>query len=166
MQVKFARTILAGAAVALGLALATPSTASAQMGFLVKANYADDMDFGAGAGVTFGLGSLTTNSGIRAEATFDYFFPGNDLTYWEANANALMDIKSVAGLYVGAGAHYYSWSFDNDLCGAFCDLADDSGIGLNLLGGWNFSGSKGPFVQAKFEVGGGEQLVISGGIRF
>lgn len=170
MQVKFARTILAGAAVALGLAFATPSTASAQMGFLVKANYADDMEFGAGAGVTFGLGSLTTNSGIRAEATFDYFFPGNDLTYWEANANALMDIKSVPGLYVGAGAHYYNYSFDMDegACGIFEDLCewDDSGIGLNLLGGWNFAGSKGPFVQAKFEVGGGEQLVISGGIRF
>lgn len=166
MQVKFARTILAGAAVAAGLALATPSTASAQMGFVVQGNYADDMEFGVGGGVTFGLGSLTTNSGIRAEATFDYFFPGNDLTYWEINGNALMDIKSIAGLYVGAGVNYYSIGIDSSLCGAFCSFAEDSGIGLNLLGGWNFGGSKGPFVQAKFEVGGGEQLVISGGIRF
>lgn len=166
MQVKFARTILAGAAVAAGLALATPSVASAQMGFVVQGNYADDMEFGVGGGIGFGLGSLTTNSGISAEATFDYFFPGNDLTYWEINGNALMDIKSVMGLYVGAGVNYYSIGIDSDLCGAFCDFAEDSGVGLNLLGGWKFAGSKGPFVQAKFELGGGEQLVISGGIRF
>jgi hypothetical protein len=168
MQVKFARTILAGAALAVGFAVATPAVASAQMGFLVKANYADDMEFGAGAGVTFGLGSLTTNSGIRAEATFDYFFPGDNINYWEINGNALMDIQSVPSLYVGAGVNYanISFDFDDDFCEVFgCD-ADASEVGLNLLAGWNFSGSKGPFVQAKFEVGGGEQLVISGGLRF
>jgi hypothetical protein len=166
MQVKFARTILAGAAVAAGLALATPSVASAQMGFVVQGNYADDFEFGVGGGIGFGLGSLTTNSGISAEATFDYFFPGDDNTYWEINGNAMMDIKSVMGLYVGAGAHYYTFSNDicDDILGA--DVCDDSGVGLNLLGGWKFGGSKGPFVQAKFELGGGEQLVISGGIRF
>ncbi len=166
MQVKFARTILAGAALAVGFAVATPAVASAQMGFLVQGSYADDMEFGVGAGVTFGLGSLTTNSGIRAEATFDYFFPGNDFKYWEINGNALMDIKSVPSLYVGAGLNYANFSFDNDFCEIVdCD-ASASEIGLNLLAGWNFSGSKGPFVQAKFEVSGGEQLVVSGGIRF
>jgi hypothetical protein len=164
MQVKFARTILAGAAMAVGFAVATPAVASAQMGFLVQASYGDDVEFGVGGGVTFGLGSLTTNSGIRAEATFDYFFPGNDLTYWEINGNALMDIKSVPSLYVGAGINYANFGVDCDICGDI-DL-DSSDIGLNLLAGWNFAGSKGPFVQAKFEVGGGEQLVISGGIRF
>ena len=75
-----------------------------------------------------------------------------------------MDIRSVAGLYVGAGAHYGSISFDCDVCGNV-DMSD-SEIGLNLLGGWNFSGSKGPFVQAKFELGGFEQLVLTGGFRF
>jgi hypothetical protein len=168
MQVKFARTILAGAAVAAGLALATPTVASAQLGFVVQGNYADDFELGVGGGLRFGLGSLTTNSGIRGEATFDYYFDvgdfggfNADITAYEINANALMDIKSVMGLYVGAGAHYGSFSFGD------CDLCDaDSEIGLNLLGGWNFGASKGPFVQAKFELGGFEQLVVSGGIRF
>lgn len=170
MQVKFARTILAGAALAVGFAVATPAVASAQMGFLVQANYADDFEFGAGAGLTFGLGSLTTNSGIRGEATFDYYFDVGgfdfgttdiDAKAYEINANALMDIKSVMGLYVGAGAHYGSFSFSD------CDFCEsDSEIGLNLLGGWNFSGAKGPFVQAKFELGGFEQLVITAGFRF
>jgi hypothetical protein len=171
MQVKFARTILAGAAVAFGLAFATPSTASAQMGFVVQGNYADDLGLGAGAGIGFGLGSLTTNSGIRAEVTFDYYFDAADgfnfgfndidVTAFEINGNALMDIKSVPGLYVGAGAHFGSISISD------CDACNtDSEIGLNLLGGWNFSGSKGPFVQAKFELGGFEQLVVTGGFRF
>lgn len=168
MQVKFARTILAGAAVALGLAFATPSTASAQMGFVVQGSYGSDYEaIGAGAGVTFGLGSLTTNSGIRAEATFDYFFTDDPLKVWEVNANALMDIKSVPGLYVGAGVNYanFSWDFDN-LCEIIdCD-SSESEIGLNVLGGWNFAGSKGPFVQARFALGGGEQLYVTGGIRF
>ena len=176
MQVKFTR-LFAGAAVALGLAFAAPSTASAQMGFLVEANYGADTEFGAGAGVTFGLGSLTTNSGIRGEATFDYYVPGGgsdfggfsaDWNYWEINGNALMDIKSVPGLYVGAGVNYANTSWDFEGCGVFCELAEDSAsdIGLNILGGWNFSGSKGPFAQAKFVIGGGEQLVVTGGIRF
>lgn len=176
MQVKFARSIVAGAALAFGLAFATP--ASAQVGFVVQGNYGDDVDFGVGGGVNFGLGSLTTQHGIRAEATFDYYFPGDgvdfdgfdaDFTYWELNANAMKDIPSVPGLYVGAGVNYATFSYDydcdgNPVCEAF-DF-DSNDIGLNLLGGWNFSGSKGPFVQAKFELGGGEQLVISGGIRF
>ena len=172
MQVKFARTILAGAAMAVGFAVATPAVASAQMGFLVQGNYADDFGIGAGAGVTFGLGSLTTNSGIRAEATFDYYFDAAgddgfgdfDATAWQINGNALMDIKSVPGLYVGAGVNYTTFSVDCDICGDFD--ASSSDVGLNLLGGWNFSGSKGPFVQAKFGIGGGEQLVVTGGIRF
>jgi hypothetical protein len=169
MQVKFARTVLAGAAVAVGFAVATPAVASAQVGFLVQGNYADDFELGVGAGVTFGLGSLTTNSGIRGEATFDYYFDASgydgpfdtDVTAYEINANGLLDIKSVPGLYVGAGAHYGSYSFSD------CDACDaDSEIGLNLLGGWNFSGSKGPFVQAKFELGGFKQLVVTAGFRF
>jgi opacity protein-like surface antigen len=171
MQVKFARSLFTGAIAAFGFAVATPATAEAQMGFVVQANYGDDVDFGVGAGVGFGLGSLTTNHGIRAEATFDYYFPGGDsdfgdLKYWEINGNALMDISSVPGLYVGAGVNYANTSFDCDICGEFDVDNSASDIGLNLLAGWSFSGSKGPFVQAKFELGGGEQLVISGGLRF
>lgn len=173
MQVKFARAIVAGAA-AFGLAVATPSAAEAQMGFVVQANYGEHTDFGAGAGVNFDLGSLTANNGIRGEATFDYYFPGcegcgdhTDYTYWEINGNLMMDIKSVAGLYVGAGVNYGNSSFsfdDNDVCDIVdCDTGG-SDIGLNLMGGWKFGG--GPFVQAKFEVGGGEQLVITAGYRF
>lgn len=177
MKLPFARTFLAGAAVAAGLMLVTPAQANAQLGFVVQANYGDDVDFGAGAGIRFGLGSLTENQGIRGEATFDYYFPSggqefgtfsSDFDYWELNGNLLMDIKSVAGLYVGAGVNYANFSYDFDGCGVFCDAVDasSSDIGLNALGGYEFPGSKKLFVQAKIELGGGEQFVVTGGIRF
>lgn len=167
MQVKFARSIFAGAVMAAGLALA-PATANAQVGFVVQGQYGADYEaVGVGGGVNFGLGSLTTNSGIRAEATFDYFFVDDPLKVWEINGNLLYDIPSTPGLYVGAGVTYADFSFDDsDLCEPFCDFASDSEIGLNLLGGWNFSGSKGPFVTARFALGGGEQLYVGGGFRF
>lgn len=177
MQVKFARTLAAGVAFVAAMAVLTPNTASAQTGFVIQANYGDDVDLGVGAGIDFGLGSLTAKQGIRAEATFDYYFPGDggsfgtfdaDYKYWEINGNLLMDIKSVAGLYVGAGVNYANSSWDFDGCGAFCDNIDNSSsdVGLNILGGYSFGGQKSPFVQAKFELGGGEQFVVSGGIRF
>ncbi len=178
MQVKFTRSILAGAAVALGLAVATPSTAEAQMGFVVQANYGADSEFGAGAGINMGLGSLTTSYGIRGEATFNYYFNGFggdywgggiadvDSKFWQIDANALMDIKSVSGLYVGAGVNYGKASIDCESAWGDCGSWGNGEIGLNVLGGWNFSGSKGPFAQAKLGLGGYDQLVISGGIRF
>lgn len=177
MQLKFARTILAGATLAVGLALVAPSTASAQMGFVVQGNYNSDVDFGVGAGVNFGIGSLTAKHGIRAEATFDYYFPSGgssfgtfdaDWKYWEINGNLLMDLKSVKGLYIGAGVNYANTSWDFDGCGAFCNAFDTSAsdIGLNALAGYSFSGAKSPFVQAKLELGGGSAFVVSGGIRF
>lgn len=167
MQVRFARSILAGAALAAGLALA-PATASAQVGFVVQGQYGSDYEaVGIGGGVSFGLGSLTAEHGVRGEATFDYFLVDDPLNAWEINANVLYDIPSTPGLYVGAGINYANFSLDDaEFCEPFCDFGSDSEIGLNLLGGWNFSGAKGPFVMARFALGGGEQLYVGGGYRF
>lgn len=173
MQFNF-RSILAGAAVAAGLALATPATANAQMGFVVQGSYGSEVEaLGIGGGVNFGMGSLTAKHGIRAEATFDYFLADDPLTYWEINGNLLYDLKSVKNLYLGAGINYAKADVDlgigEDLCDAFgadCDTGN-SDIGLNILGGFKLgTGKAAPFVQARFELGGGEQLVISGGFRF
>ncbi|MEO8480308.1 MAG: hypothetical protein ABI542_11825 [Gemmatimonadota bacterium] len=177
MQLQFARTVLAGAALVAGLAIVTPSTASAQMGFVLQADYNSDVDFGVGAGVNFGLGSLTAKQGIRGEATFDYYFPGNGNTfgsfdanykYWELNGNLMMDIKSVKGLYVGAGVNYAHSSYDFNGCGVFCDGFNGSNgdVALNLLSGYSFGGNKSPFVQGKIELGHGSPFIVTGGIRF
>lgn len=164
MQIK---SVLVGAVLALGLATVAPSLAQAQVGFVVQGSYGfDSKDFGAGAGVNLALGSLTEKQGIRLEATFDYFFASDPLTYWEVNGNLLKDIPSVKNLYVGAGVNYAHFSFDESLCGALCD-ASSSDIGLNLLGGYKLgSGKAAPFIQARFAIGGAEQLYVTGGFRF
>lgn len=166
MKSNFAR-LFAGAALVIGFTFAVPATANAQgMGFVIQGNFGGDTDFGAGAGVNFGV----TNT-LRGEATFDYYFP-DGFDYWEVNGNLMMDIASMPGLYVGAGLNYSDFSFDCEACDILDDFGFDFGgaggseIGANLLGGYSFGGAKAPFVQAKFEVGGGEQLVVSGGIRF
>ena len=162
------RSMVVGAALVVAATFTAPA-ANAQIGFVVQGSYGMDVEaIGVGGGLSFGLGSMTANSGISAEATFDYFFTDDPLQFWEINGNALYDIKSVNGLYVGAGVNYANSSIDSDFCDndifeVDCSTSD---IGLNVLSGFKFSGGKGPFVQAKFEVGGGEQLVISGGIRF
>lgn len=163
------RTLVAGAAL-LAVATFTAPAVNAQIGFVVQGSYALDVEAaGVGAGVSFGLGSMTANSGISAEATFDYFFADDPLEYWEINGNALYDIRSVRGLYVGAGVNYAKSGYDGggtdvcDISGVDCTSSD---IGLNLLSGYKFGGGKGPFVQARFELGGGEQLVLTGGFRF
>lgn len=165
MQVK---NILAGAALALGLSVVAPAAANAQIGFVAQASYGLDYEaLGVGGGVRFGLGSLTEKHGIRAEATFDYFLTDDPLTVWEINGNAMMDIKSVKNLYVGAGINYSKASFDCDLCDEFDVDNSDSNIGLNILGGYRLgAGKAAPFVQARFELGGGEQLILTGGFRF
>lgn len=163
------KSLFAGAVLALGLAAVAPSSAQAQVGFVVQGSYGLDYEaLGIGGGVNLGLGSLTANHGIRLETTFDYFLTDDPLSVWEINSNLLKDIPSIANLYIGAGLNYANFSFDdNGVCGIVdCD-ASSSEIGLNLLGGYKLgSGKAAPFVQARFSLGGGEQLVLTGGFRF
>lgn len=170
MKVSF-RSLFAGSAMVAGLALATPATASAQVGFVLQGSYGSEVEaIGVGGGVNFGMGSLTAKHGIRAEATFDYFLADDPLTYWEVNGNLLYDLKSVKSLYLGAGVNYAKSSIGGelgDLCDSVGSDCSNSDIGLNVLGGFKLgSGKSAPFVQARFELGGGEQFVISGGFRF
>lgn len=171
MQVTLLRTLVGGAALAGVLAVATPTAANAQIGFVAQASYAVDgvEEIGIGGGVNFGIGSLTEKYGIKLETTFDYFLVEDPLSFWQINGNLLYDLKSVPNLYLGTGLNYSKSSVD--LPGNLCDLAgaDCSGsdIGLNILGGYKLgSGKMAPFIQARFELGGGEQFVVTGGIRF
>jgi hypothetical protein len=174
MQVKLLRTLVGSAALAGVLAVATPTAANAQMGFVAQASYAIDgaEALGIGGGVNFGIGSLTEKYGIRLETTFDYFLVDDPASLWQINGNLLYDLKSVPNLYLGAGVNYSKFGNDGgEACvGTVCvdfDGASNSDIGLNILGGYKLgSGKMAPFVQARFELGGGEQLVVTGGIRF
>lgn len=164
MQIK---SMFAGAALALGLVAVAPSSAHAQVGFVVQGSYGFDVEeIGIGGGVNLGVGSLTEKYGMRLEATFDYFLVSDPASYWEINGNLLKDIPSVANLYVGAGINYAHFGVD---CGTACagfDLSSND-IGINVLGGFKLgTGKAAPFVQARLALGGGEQLYVTGGFRF
>ncbi len=153
----------------------TPASAELPLSFGVQANYADDFDFGIGGRIVADTGEVVENS--RAMASFDFYFPdgnGADVTFWEININAhyLFPLEDApVGVYAGAGLHIYNVSVDLDLDTPFGDFggsADDSGAGLNILGGVDFTGvqSVTPFAELKLELGGAEQFIITGGVRF
>lgn len=151
------------------------ANASAEMplSFGAQLDFADDFDFGIGGRVVADTGDIVENS--RAMASFDYYFPddgGADVTFWEINVNAhyLFPLENApVGVYAGAGLHFYKWSFDYEGLDAFgLGDIDDSGAGLNLLGGVDFSAGPTvkPFVELKIELGGAEQFILTGGVRF
>jgi hypothetical protein len=120
---------------------------------------ADDADFGIGARMEFDF----TGSPLTLIANGDVFFPGNDVTWIELNANLVynFDLASAPTVtpYAGGGLNI-----------RYADVGSggsDTDAGLNLLGGVRFdAGSISPFVEAKFEIEGGDQFIVTGGILF
>jgi opacity protein-like surface antigen len=130
-----------------------------------------ETDLGLGARLVFGLRSLFPRTPIDGQVGFLYFFPGGpagaNLTYWEINGNVAYRIPGVRGTlapYVGGGLSiaHASVEIPGFASGSTTDL------GLNLLAGTTFrvKSTMIPFAEARGTVGGGEQLVISGGLRF
>jgi hypothetical protein len=129
----------------------------------LQISYGEDSDIGVGVRGIYDLENVM--SGMEAIGSFDYFFWSeegvDDLSYWEINLNAIYKIKledSSIQPYTGAGLNYAHASAGG---------VSDSDVGLNILGGAVFgSGSIKPFLEVKIEAGGGEQFVVSGGVRF
>jgi hypothetical protein len=145
--------------------------------FGAQVNFADEADLGVGVRAILNLDSV--QKGVKAVGSFDYYFPSGygawgtdvDVTYFEVNANATYDIPledAPITPYFGAGLNFAHSSVDvnTDYYG-YDGESSNTDIGLNILGGIVFdTGSLNFFGEAKFEVGGGEQFVITGGIRF
>lgn len=166
----------------LGLlaALAVPSSAAAQgarLSYIVQGSYGGEIGgsgegaMGFGGGIGFPLAKRDAGSGLRGVATFDWFLPKDVTiqstaltpTYWEFNINGVLDVASVRGLYVGTGVNYTTYSVD----GSQVANAGGTELGLNVLSGFKLgAGGGSPFVQARYELGGGKQLVLTGGIEF
>jgi opacity protein-like surface antigen len=134
-----------------------------------------ETDLGLGARFVLGLRSLFPRTPIDAQLGFLYFFPGGaagaNLTYWEINGNVAYRIPGVKGAlapYVGGGLSLAHISTEVTFPGFPTTKASDTKVGLNLLGGTTFKvkGTMMPFAELRGTVGGGEQLVISGGLRF
>ena len=153
-------------AAAVMLCLMGVETASAQ-GFRwgPEVSLGTDTDLGLGARAEFDF----SGSALTIIASFDYYFPDGPANYWEINGNLIYNfsIPSAPTVtpYAGGGLNiaHVSWDGDNGLF----DDRSDTDPGLNLLGGARFdAGTIMPFVELKFEIEGGEQFVVTGGILF
>ncbi|HUF11581.1 MAG TPA: hypothetical protein VMN78_00610 [Longimicrobiales bacterium] len=165
--------------VALALGFFAASPAEAQVGFGVQGSWGDDSDLGVGARVVAPVGHMITAdggsvlAGLKAIGSFDWFFidcpDGVDCSWIEINANGAVPLP-LEGFspYVGAGLNIARISFESEeqgVPGAF-DVSDTE-VGLNLLGGLDFPlGGLNAFAEGRFELGGGEQFVVTVGVLF
>lgn len=151
---------------AMTAALVIGSAEAEAQAFGVQGNWGDDTDFGLGARLELGLPNLLTTQGPFSNTyligSFDWFFPDcNECTYWEINANLAVPITATSiDPYAGAGLNIAHISVETGVG----DVSDTE-VGLNLLGGIRFDlGTLGAFTEGRFELGGGEQFVLTFGV--
>jgi hypothetical protein len=131
-----------------------------------QVSWADDADLGLGARVEIpvALSSEGILAGTYIIGSFDYFFIDCDeCSYMEFNGNFAAPIgTSSLRPYVGAGLNMARSSVD-----VLDESISDTEMGLNLLGGIKFGlGSLSSYAEARMELGGGEQFVLTFGILF
>lgn len=169
---------MTGRAIVLASAfvLASAAPAESQVYLGAEANWAQDFDLGVGLRLDVPVEAVHEQFWITG--SFIYFFPGEsseglpgvqaDIEYWEANANARFRIETADGgftPYIGSGVNLANVSGTVSIAGAGSTSQSDTKIGLNLLAGVEFGrGPSRPFLEGRFEVGGGEQFVVAGGI--
>ncbi len=152
-------------------AVAIPAHAAAQLSVGAQLSSGEKYDLGIGPRVVLDLAPL--GAGLRVVGSFDYFFPdalqGDEaarsvdagVEYWEANLNLLYRIGPPLVLvspYVGGGLNL-----------ARLEVGDFASTerGVNLLAGVSLdAGGLSPFVEFRYEVEGGEQWVLTGGLVF
>jgi len=141
--------------------------ASDRPSFGLQLDWGNDPNFGIGGRGVFPLGSLFPGTPLDGIVSFDYFFPGNSVNYWEINGNVAYRFtvprSSSLRPYAGGGLNIAHASLSG---------VSGSGItraGLNLLGGTTFK-LKGstllPFAEARGELGGGKTFILTAGVRF
>lgn len=128
---------------------------------------------GVGARVVYpGLGQMVKVEGLGAFASFDYFFPGSSITFWEVNANATYTIPRVqapVAPYVGAGLNFSHVGTPSVSVPGFGTVGGGSSsyVGLNVLAGVRYpAGKVTAFGEVKFELRTGSQLVLTAGALF
>lgn len=172
MRFRFLATVLAFGGVALTAphadAQGTPRDKRIRFG--VQGSFAEHTDIGVGARAIFDLSGH--KAGVTGIASFDYFFGGDggfgdflgvDVSYWEANGNAVYTFSRTGSVqpYAGAGLNFAHIGVSSDFGGG-----SNSDIGLNVLGGITFGKKGRTFVEGRLELGGGDQFVVTAGVRF
>ena len=157
-------------ALALAAALLTvPAAVQAQGATLgPQLAYHDDFDFGIGAALTMSADAIDPRVDFMAD--FAWFFPDLEgLSYFELNGNLLYDFileGSTATPFALAGLNLASLSYDSGF-GPGNGGGDNTELGLNLGGGIKFNaGSFRPMVGVRFEIEGGEGVVVFGTVPF
>jgi opacity protein-like surface antigen len=157
-------------AVILMMALCAGTT-SAQLSPGIQGSWGTSSSLGLGA--RLGVGSDVLVRGVELLGTFDYFFPGEgavaDPSAWEAGANLVYRIDTespVLSPYGGAGLNIAHFSATVHALGV--DLTgSETRTGVNVMGGLLFGlGRARPFVETRLTLGGSEQFLLTGGVRF
>ncbi len=131
-----------------------------------QASFADESDLGLGARAHW---SFTDRRPLAVITSFDYFFPsapsGVDAKHWEVNGNMAYQFGRRWMPYVGPGrnvARRTAAFAGTDLAGS------ETALGLNMLGGVRRvdGGKRQYFAEARYEIGGGEQFLVTAGVLF
>lgn len=156
--------------VLFGLVLCGTPLAAQEVKVGGQLTFGDDADFGIGPRAQMSLPWIAPE--IWVAASFDYFFPdsglgdpGGDYDYRELNFNVLGDLSfpDATNLvaYVGGGLNV-AWE-SVPLNGM--EGTEERLHGMNIIAGFRFPlvGFT-PFVEARYEIKGGRQLLVAGGI--
>lgn len=153
-------------AVCLSTLVWLPSTLLAQVDIGAQGSWGDDSDFGVGARLTIGIPSAAVP--IAVIGSFDWFFPSQPTgidTYWEANGNIvfLFPIQDPRFRpYGGLGLNVARFEGAPGL-----ESFEETKAGLNLLvGAFLDVGKLKPYGEARFEIEGGKQFVLTAGVNF
>ena len=157
------------AAIVAVVMVASATGAEAQR-FGGQVNWGSDSDLGVGARAEFDLAGKLTQTGPFSKAfiigAFDYYFMNcdpYDCSFYEINPSLAIPVgPPERNIYVGAGLNLAFQTFDYGF-----GSASASSTGINLLGGMKFPlGNLSAFTEARFSLGGSEQLALSFGLLF
>jgi hypothetical protein len=156
---------------------ALPGEAQIHIG--VQGSYGEESDWGIGARLTADVFTMPAGW-FELVLSGDYFFPEDDweiplisvdYTYYEINGNVVYNLSlqnSPIVPYAGVGINVATGDFSADILGFELDAVSETETGVNILGGLKIKtqGRLTPFVEFRYESGGGDQYVITGGILF
>jgi hypothetical protein len=145
---------------------AAPASSGSSVRFGPQINFGTDIDFGIGGRAEFDL-RKAFNAPMFGVASFDYFFPGNSVTYWEINADVFYNIPvshTTLRPYAGGGLDIAHTSVS--ILGV---TGSATNAGLNLGGGTKFEMRNSkitPYAEMRIELRTGGEFVLTGGILF
>jgi hypothetical protein len=142
--------------------IACPADLSAQVGLGIHGSWAEDADWGIGGRVAVQL--PVDQAPLGLVSSFDWFWPEADAVhdYWEINANLVIRpaLELISG-YFGIGLNL-AHTVAEDPFGA--GKLSETKAGLNLVAGLIYDALLTPYGEVRYEVGGGEQFVVTVGI--